>query len=72
MVQIHNQSFTFIFALIVITILITRFTEHITGFPASVSENTWIVLLADFSFFLLIFLITAVAMDRLKIFQKSE
>lgn len=71
MVQIHNQSFTFIFILIVVTILITRFTERLTGFPASVSDSSWIVLLVDFSFFLLVFIVTAIVMERLLLFQKD-
>lgn len=72
MVQIQNQSFTFIFVLIAATILITRFTEYLTAFPDSVSESSWIVFLADISYFALIFFIIAIAMERLQLFQKDE
>lgn len=72
MIQIQNQSFTFIFVLIAATILITRFTEYLTTFPDSVSESSWIVFLADISYFALIFIIIAIAMERLQLFQKDE
>lgn len=72
MVQIENQSFTFIVVLVFITIFITRITEHLTSFPSSVSENSWVVFLVDISFFALIFFIVAISMERLQLLQKSE
>lgn len=72
MIQIQNQSFTFIFVLIAATILITRITEYLTTFPGSVSESSGIVFLADISYFALIFFIIAIVMERLQLFQKDE